>query len=556
MDEGRRVTDEKESSIPSDSSFIPQPSSLSRSPLFALADSNGEPEFSPDSRTLAIAMKDNSVRFFDLATGQESHRIALDVLPERLAFHPDGRKLAVSSNQPPRAEVRDVKSGRILYALPHPASVLRVAWHPEGRLLASGCGDHRIYLWDGASGGARGVLEGHGWEVDDLAFNQTGDRLASFGWDMTLRLWEIGTRKQLWHLENMRMVGFRREEPFMAAGISDQQVRLWTSVPSTEFEVVRDLPCDGGCEFSPDSRWLAIITAGATHIWDFAQKRAVGGFADARFFNWDGAGNALVVTKDGRLLRHAMAARTNRIGDQLRVGPGEILLSASDGFEAGAPRPLANELLGVHVLPPRGAVQMFELNPKARKVWARSFPNICIEHVSPDGRWWAIGTLEEGRGVSILQTRTGERVKELSIGDAYPQFSPDSRWLVTTTGRLTVPGGECCLWRTGTWEKVCSLPLRHSTSSPAILAISPDSALLAVDYDLRQVKLLKLETLEEVATLTPPQPGINKALGFSPNGRYLGVLINQTVGLWDLQALRRSLRAIDLDWNTPASTLD
>jgi WD40 repeat protein len=100
-----------------------------------------------------------------------------------------------------------------------------VAWHPDGKLLATGCDDRRIYLWDGNTGEPRGVLEGHGWEVHDLAFNHKGDWLASFGWDMTLRLWDVATRKQLWHLENVRVVSFRRDERFMGAAIAGRRSR-------------------------------------------------------------------------------------------------------------------------------------------------------------------------------------------------------------------------------------------------------------------------------------------------------------------------------------------
>src|SRR5262249_3230464 len=144
---------------------------------------------------------------------------------------------------------------------------------------------------------------------------------------------------------------------------------------------------------------------------------------------------------------------------------------------------------------------------------------------------------------SILDARTGELVKELAIGDAYPYFSPDSRWLVTTTGRLTTPNGECCLWRTGAWEKACARPLRRSSSSPASLAVSPDGALLAVDFTMRDVRLLKLETLEEITTLTSPESGIILGMWFSPDGRYLAVQLSNTIHLWDLQALRCGLRA-------------
>jgi hypothetical protein len=59
----------------------------------------------------------------------------------------------------------------------------------------------------------------------------------------------------------------------------------------------------------------------------------------------------------------------------------------------------------------------------------------------------------------------------LVIGDAHPVFSPDGRWLVTTTGRLTSPEGECCMWRTDAWEMVRRQPLHRSSSSPAAVVV-------------------------------------------------------------------------------------
>jgi hypothetical protein len=42
--------------------------------------------------------------------------------------------------------------------------------------------------------------------------------------------------------------------------------------------------------------------------------------------------------------------------------------------------------------------------------------------------------------------------KELPLGDARVQFSPDRRRLHTITARLSPRGAELCAWRAGTWE--------------------------------------------------------------------------------------------------------
>ena len=46
-----------------------------------------------------------------------------------------------------------------------------LAWHPDGSLLAAAGDDHRIYLWDPATGRQRGVLEGHENAVMHVTFN-------------------------------------------------------------------------------------------------------------------------------------------------------------------------------------------------------------------------------------------------------------------------------------------------------------------------------------------------------------------------------------------------
>jgi hypothetical protein len=63
--------------------------------------------------------------------------------------------------------------------------------------------------------------------------------------------------------------------------------------------------------------------------------------------------------------------------------------------------------------------------------------------------------------------------------------------------------------------------------------------------------LLRLETLEEIALLTAPEPGIIVGLELSPDGRHLFAAVANTVQHWDLHALRRGLRGIGLDWDLP-----
>jgi serine/threonine protein kinase/WD40 repeat protein len=540
-------------------------------PLVALADATGEAEFSPDGQTFAVGLPDQSVGVFDLASGREVRRLTTGLTAFRLAFHPDGHKLAVAGITQARVQVHDLESGRVLYTLSHPKGVQALAWHPEGRLLASGCDDRRIYLWELRGCGmadhqselvgtqpepaipqAPHVLEGHTWEVRHLAFNGTGNWLASFGFDMTLRLWDVATRRQLWHVENVRVLGFHRGEQLLASCLSGRRAQVWSCLPSAEFHLLRH-PRWGvlGFAFSPDARWLAMTTLdGSASLWDVACQRRVSGLEGTFTANWDPAGNLFTVTREGQLVRRTFKTISEGGLEQPLLGPPEFLLSPADGFQPGYVGFSADDTLWVLHREPGACLQEFSLRGTPKKRFEVHVPNAITGSVSPDHRWAAVGT-QDGGSLSIFDAHTGKLERILPIGDAYPWFSPDSRWLVTTTGRLPTAGGECCLWRPGTWEKVLATPLRRSSSSPGSLHISPDSKLLAVAAAMSEIRLMRLDTLEEIATLEAPEPGIILVVQFSGDGRYLAAGASNTIHLWDLHRLRRSLREIGLDWEPP-----
>lgn len=98
--------------------------------------------FSPDSRTIAIASSDGSVRLWDVATTAvrrtlNGHQQGV----RRVAFSPDGRWLA-SAGQDNTLRVWNIESGRQAARLDvTTAKINAVVFSPDGSLLAAGGGD-------------------------------------------------------------------------------------------------------------------------------------------------------------------------------------------------------------------------------------------------------------------------------------------------------------------------------------------------------------------------------------------------------------------------------
>src|SRR5262249_6005876 len=148
--------------------------------------------FRPDGNEVASGAWDGTVRRWDPATGRETaqplrHEKLHGQMREKLivtslAYSPDGQQLAVV--------VRD--EGVRLWDLARGESVLlqggpardwsrecRVAFHPGGKLLASGSVEGTVRLWDLTTKAVVGVLTGHQDICRAVAFRPDGGQLAS-----------------------------------------------------------------------------------------------------------------------------------------------------------------------------------------------------------------------------------------------------------------------------------------------------------------------------------------------------------------------------------------
>jgi len=102
--------------------------------------------FSPDGGRLAVPVIDG-FRVWATADWHEVLRGRTAAPVERLAFAPDGARLAVASD---RVAVWDVASGREALTLPNSGRISALTWSPDGKVLSGAETDGTLFHWRGA----------------------------------------------------------------------------------------------------------------------------------------------------------------------------------------------------------------------------------------------------------------------------------------------------------------------------------------------------------------------------------------------------------------------
>lgn len=154
--------------------------------------------FSPNGKLIAAGTSGiggelplpGQVDVWDTETGEQRHtfmgKAAVEPGENRcavtsVAFSPDTKRLAWADSEG-TVRVRDLPSGAEAFTLTgHTGWVRAVAFSPRGDRLVSGADDGNVCLWDLTTGQRIKVLAGHTLPIRALAFSADGQRIASAG---------------------------------------------------------------------------------------------------------------------------------------------------------------------------------------------------------------------------------------------------------------------------------------------------------------------------------------------------------------------------------------
>ncbi len=249
-------------------------------------------------------------------------------LPERvyeLAYSPDGKWLAAAGGDPGQwgtASVWKVEAdGKLVHVRDLVEStdcLFAVAFSPDGKTLAAAGADRAIRLWEVGTWKELATIEDHADWVLDVAFSPDGKRLASASRDKTSKVFDVAKREAVatfpGHAETVYGVGFTADSKQVLSCGGDGLIRVWN--PDDDGKVSKNLGGFTGPVFKvqmlADGKTLIACSADrGVHVFEnLARKRTLAGHNDWVY--------SFAVAPDGKTLASGSwdgEVRTWNLGD-------------------------------------------------------------------------------------------------------------------------------------------------------------------------------------------------------------------------------------------------
>ena len=506
-------------------------------------DSHGtaaDPSFSADGSMVAVSWGrgdtgQGSIRVIETMTGDRIRQIGRLHDPGRVAFSPDGQRMAFLSLVDPGQNmgrimsIVDERGGEtfVPFEVPVWVGTNSVRWSPDGRFLT---GPDHPYVWDADTGERLFLVRGHIGDVTDVDWHPHLSRMVTAGYDASIRIWQI----------------------------EESGYRLLMTLPSPS----------GGIdevEYSPDGTRLLATSGGEMHVY-WADPTL-----DAEVVNLKGEGDVAFVS-GSRLLRvenDSLAAWNVDGGSGTAIGPHLSTLPSSVYWPTFEVSP-DGRLVALEEQVPVGEEALLTVwDSETGRVrfarpgvdflaWAPDSRSLAMERSSrieivdlggrvihsianPDTRYYDAAFSADGRRLITAEDRgPGEcisasvKVWEVAIGEKITTIEdcafrvlvdPDGEWIVTATD---VPK----VWDADSGEQLGSYPAPPG-SFVRDAALSPDGSTLAVVGNSDSVQLFDTETRSQELVLRGHACGVEQIV-FNVDGSMLASSACDGVRVWAL----------------------
>lgn len=503
--------------------------------------------FSPNGTTLLSSSFDGTTKLWSLTNSQIKQ--PLKKFPGQAhgaIFSPDGITVASIPSAPGFSFVNnniylwDVTTGQLKQRLAgHSAAVNSIAFSSDGTTLASGSNDKTIKFWDVVNGQLKGTLSGHTGYVNSVAYSPDGALLVSGSKDQTIKIWDIANSqlKQtlIGHSDSVESVAFSPNGATLASGSYDNTIKIWSvidkvwNVASGQLNQTLTAHTKGvkSVAFSPDGTTLASASEDQSiKVWDMTSNGLKQTLGGNTLLSYSGI-RSTAISPDGETLATGSNDKTIIIWD---IASGQLKLSLighSDSVKSVA-------------FSPDGTTLVSGSSDDTIKIWdvtngqltqTLTEHNRAINSVvfSPDGKTLASGSHDNT--IKIWDITSGQLKQTLTGHTEYIEsvtFSPDGATLASGSYDKTIK----------TWDVTSGQVKKTLTGHSAAVnsvAFSPDGTTIVSGSNDKTIKSWHTDNGQLIQTLTGHTDGIT-SIAFSPDSQTLiSGSLDHTIKIWDLK---------------------